>query len=927
MTERSNGPLRAQAAALHHGTPTIINRFRRLTLLRTEQSLHGSVRILIQRTFCKPLDRTKRIFGPRTLQNEATANADVVTVTTLQERPLLMHSVDGDATLNLLDSAGRMLWSLNAQGTAVTMHYEAGSLRGRPSFLTEQAAGASTARVRERYSYLSTDSVQGKARNLCGRLVEKCNNAGIDRSLSVALTGQVLASEQRLLKIDIEQPDWRVCSEEDTESPLQTCNQLDATGALVSTTHAAGVSTFETYDISGARQQTRIGYCNPGAVGDVITLHKADYWADSRLQQQRLGNGIVDRYVYDPRTARLRRHLTARPPNHPRGGLVISDLHYDYDPLGNILSLDDRGADPQWHDNLQATGCRLYAYDTLNRLVSATGRERSAVVRNSRGPGVYGAQRAGRVWTPYTEHYTYDDGDNLICIRHTGGAGMRTQALDVALSSNRAMVKTSGVDPEAGFLAGGLQKTLSDGRALHWLPDNQLGAAVLVSRDHAEDDCERYHYGDGGSRTRKRHTVTVAQGRQTTLSTYTRAFEVRQRWLAGNPTLHRHVVITQVAAARLVVDLLNGKADLRFTFNDHLNSSIGETDAVGLVTAREEYSPYGCTVGEDESAVEIDAVMQRALRHAGQERDASGLYHYGWRYYQTGNGRWLSADPGGLVDGLNLFCMVGNSPVSFLDPTGRSRVYSSTLIDKYQSGYPASDAVIARLDTVDANEASMHEEMTMQVFAFRDQVTSNYRSNRDYGFSNVFKPHVWIMHDNHRIPGGKAYGSTVAIAQYKALAREKGFYGVLPRSILRFGVTNHTALKAAAESADDQQLPPDERRRAVVARFLDSEGNGRHTRRILERLGMQATSVTLHEYVQDMQTPIIEIEVEPIKADCETPHIVPQAVTDGWRRELEKAADRQLRQMSRNWVSRKVHALGYHLRDGWRRVAHRFRAA
>ncbi|MDA5537321.1 RHS repeat-associated core domain-containing protein, partial [Yersinia mollaretii] len=41
-----------------------------------------------------------------------------------------------------------------------------------------------------------------------------------------------------------------------------------------------------------------------------------------------------------------------------------------------------------------------------------------------------------------------------------------------------------------------------------------------------------------------------------------------------------------------------------------------------------------------------------------------------FRYYIPWLGRWLSADPAGTVDGLNLFSMVGNNPITFHDSDG-----------------------------------------------------------------------------------------------------------------------------------------------------------------------------------------------------------------------------------------------------------------
>jgi hypothetical protein len=46
------------------------------------------------------------------------------------------------------------------------------------------------------------------------------------------------------------------------------------------------------------------------------------------------------------------------------------------------------------------------------------------------------------------------------------------------------------------------------------------------------------------------------------------------------------------------------------------------------------------------------------------------LYYYGYRYYLPWQGRWLNADPAGIADGLNLFRMTKNNPITFYDNNG-----------------------------------------------------------------------------------------------------------------------------------------------------------------------------------------------------------------------------------------------------------------
>jgi insecticidal toxin complex protein TccC len=53
--------------------------------------------------------------------------------------------------------------------------------------------------------------------------------------------------------------------------------------------------------------------------------------------------------------------------------------------------------------------------------------------------------------------------------------------------------------------------------------------------------------------------------------------------------------------------------------------------------------------------------------------DDSGLYYYGARYYAPWLQRWVSADPAGDVDGLNLYGFVGGNPMRYVDTNGEAK--------------------------------------------------------------------------------------------------------------------------------------------------------------------------------------------------------------------------------------------------------------
>jgi RHS repeat-associated protein len=77
----------------------------------------------------------------------------------------------------------------------------------------------------------------------------------------------------------------------------------------------------------------------------------------------------------------------------------------------------------------------------------------------------------------------------------------------------------------------------------------------------------------------------------------------------------------------------------------------------------EEYTPYGET--------SFGSFARKRYRFTCKERDeGSGLYYHGARYYAAWLGRWITADPLFLVDGVNLYIYVKSNPVQFIDSTG-----------------------------------------------------------------------------------------------------------------------------------------------------------------------------------------------------------------------------------------------------------------
>lgn len=88
---------------------------------------------------------------------------------------------------------------------------------------------------------------------------------------------------------------------------------------------------------------------------------------------------------------------------------------------------------------------------------------------------------------------------------------------------------------------------------------------------------------------------------------------------------------------------------------------------------------FSCQFGELLSATG-EAAELCSFRSSSKYADPiTGFAYYGYRFYNPNTGRWLNRDPIEEEGGVNLYGMVGNSPVNSVDPTGLDRWITGTL--------------------------------------------------------------------------------------------------------------------------------------------------------------------------------------------------------------------------------------------------------
>ena len=94
---------------------------------------------------------------------------------------------------------------------------------------------------------------------------------------------------------------------------------------------------------------------------------------------------------------------------------------------------------------------------------------------------------------------------------------------------------------------------------------------------------------------------------------------------------------------------------------------VGGRAASGASCARYEYGPFHELIRAS-GPVASENHFQAPTKYRDSE---TGLYYYGYRYYNPSTGRWLSRDPIGETGGVNLHEMDGNDPMQCIDSDGR----------------------------------------------------------------------------------------------------------------------------------------------------------------------------------------------------------------------------------------------------------------
>jgi RHS repeat-associated protein len=175
------------------------------------------------------------------------------------------------------------------------------------------------------------------------------------------------------------------------------------------------------------------------------------------------------------------------------------------------------------------------------------------------------------------------------------------------------------------------------------------------------------------------------------------------------------------------------------------NGNVSEyLNSTGQVTAHFEYDPFGNTV------VNTDTSNQFAYRFSTKPLAfATGLYYYGYRYYDPLTGRWPSRDPIEERGGVNLYGFVGNDGVNKWDylgqlslnytPPPNSSVTPFELGIEWLTGLGPRSREFKDGDAF-AEQMRSHNHIQTKIKEVTDAVTS--KCNSDCKYSGPYSPPV-----------------------------------------------------------------------------------------------------------------------------------------------------------------------------------------
>ncbi|MBB1642974.1 SpvB/TcaC N-terminal domain-containing protein [Sphingobacterium sp. UME9] len=594
------------------------------------------------------------------------------------EQPMVTDSADAGLLKHFSTIFGKLVWSLSAREYCQVLLYD--GLQRKTQVLVKKVPGTGPItgfddfNLVEQFIYGETEGAAA-GHNLRGQLYILKDLSGILINSSYSMLGNVLQSSRQMTSMYKSAVNWHDTVPLETNSCVKTYvyNSLNLLLSETIKDHdQEWNTTINTYNLEGLLNSISV---NTNGVKTPI-IKNINYDANRQRTKVLYGNNVITTYRYEPSTLNLLQIFTNS------GSNQVQNINYTYDPVGNVTCAFDTSIETIFNNNQKIDPVFDHQYDSLYRLIQASGRQHKGINANTNMPAFSQSPiNDGQAIENYTELYSYDDSGNLIKKQHVTLSSAWTTETGVLQNCNRLQ----GLEYDAS--GNQRQLTINNGTVLNYNCCENLVSAKIIARADFSDDADYYVYDKQEQRTRKvyeqylnsnsvNYTDTIyfdnyehqRKGVQTTDGTRTIAIDRQTLRIMDKDTCVAIIYHWKKGGPDSTA-AIPASDQLRYQMDNSLGSVSVELDETGMLVTYEEYFPYGGTsfiAGPNQ----VDVAL-KIYRYSGKERDNStGLYYFGMRYYLPWFGRWLKPDPAGTVDGLNLYTFVAGNPVSNTDKTG-----------------------------------------------------------------------------------------------------------------------------------------------------------------------------------------------------------------------------------------------------------------
>ncbi|MFX0076712.1 MAG: RHS repeat domain-containing protein, partial [Candidatus Hermodarchaeota archaeon] len=680
----------AELAAKHAETPTIahLDAMGRIFLTIAKNSIYNDegVRIgIIDYPTRKKLDIKGNILETRDAGDMLVMSYQY----NMLNQQLVQNSVDSGMLQVLNNVGGNSIRTWDSRGYMTRSTYDA-LQRLKHLFVSQD----SFEELLVKYLVYGEELQIAETLNLRGNIYQHYDGVGVVTNEEFDFKGNLLRSNRRLTKEYKETVDWQPLITLDDIEVLLDDETFSSSTTYDALNRPTSIFTPHTNEIPSSEIRPTYNEANLLDKLD-IRLHGAEEWTsiiininyNAKGQRELISyaNGVRTKYGYDPDTFRLK-HLDTTRGNNNRHNL--QKLEYTYDPVGNIMEICDKAQRTIFYNNSIIEPSSKYEYDANYRLIQASGREhisispchyKQNIKKQTEFIQLTQSINNGQALRNYIEKYTYDKCGNLTQIKHVAGSNGNWKR-DQTYSDISNRLNTSHTSCEGSSLfqyphdANGNITRIPHLQALIWNYANQLKQVDLDLNGNKA----YYSYNTEGQRVRK----IIDKGNIREERIYIGNFEIYRKHRNNNLIFERqtlHIMDDQQRIAMIenrTIDTESSETDqpkvrIRYQLSNHLGSCTLEVDDTpqANIISYEEYYPYGGTsyiCGNNKLEVQ-----RKRYRYNGKERDdETGLYYYGARYYAPWMGRWVSCDPAGFLDGINLYEYTNNNPINFQDKVG-----------------------------------------------------------------------------------------------------------------------------------------------------------------------------------------------------------------------------------------------------------------